>query len=131
MVPVADFDDVRRIALALPETTEDGADHPSWRIRKKLVAWDRPLRKGDLEHLGPGAPTGSILGVRTADLDTKAELLATEGPTVFTTPHFNGYPSVLVMLDQVDLALLEELVTEAWLAQAPKRMAAHFEAHRD
>lgn len=125
---MASWDDVRRLALALPEMTEESGDHPSWRVRKKLVVWDRPLCKGDLAHLGPSAPTGPVLGVRTPDLDAKAELLDAEGPVVFTTPHFDGYPSVLVRLDEVDEALLEELITEGWLAQAPKRLAAAWRA---
>lgn len=125
---MASWDDVRRIALGLPEMTEDGGEHPSWRVRKKLVVWDRPLRKGDLAHLGADAPEGPVLGVRTADLDVKADLLATEAPVVFTTPHFNGYPSVLVRLDEADVGLLEELITEAWLVQAPKRLAAAYRA---
>ena len=120
---MASWDDVRRVALALPGMTEEGGDQPSWRVRKKLVAWARPLRKGDLAHLGSSAPSGPVLGVRTPDLDAKAELLEAEGPVVFTTPHFDGYPSVLVRLDEADEGLLEELITEAWLTQAPKRLA--------
>ncbi|MEZ5410800.1 MAG: MmcQ/YjbR family DNA-binding protein [Acidimicrobiales bacterium] len=125
---MASWDDVRRLALALPEMTEEGGDQPHWRVRKKLVVWARPLRKGDLVHLGPSAPSGPVLGVRTADLDTKAELLEAEGPVVFTTPHFDGYPSVLVRLDDADEGLLEELITDAWLVQAPKRLAAAWRA---
>lgn len=125
---MASWNDVRRLALALPEMTEDGGDQPSWRVRKKLVVWARPLRTGDRAHLGPSAPPGPVLGVRTADLDTKADLLAAEAPVVFTTPHFDGYPSVLVRLDDADEALLEELITEAWLVQAPKRLAAAWRA---
>jgi len=45
---------------------------------------------------------------------------------VFTTPHFDGYPAVLVRLPDAELDLLEEIVTEAWLARAPKRLAAAF-----
>ena len=125
---MASWDDVRRLALALPEMTEEGGDQPRWRVRKKLVVWARPLREGDLVHLGPSAPSGPVLGVRTADLDTKAELTEAEGPVVFTTPHFDGYPSVLVRLDDADEGLLEELVTDAWLVQAPRRLAATWRA---
>jgi hypothetical protein len=129
--PVAHWDDVRRIALALPGVVEEGTDHPSWRVGKKLLAWDRPLRRADREHLGDAAPAGPVLGVTTADLDDKADLLAAEEPVVFTTPHFNGYPSVLVRLDEADVALLEELITDAWLARAPKRaVAAYLAQHK-
>jgi hypothetical protein len=124
---VADWDDVRRIATALPEVVEDDREHPSWRVRGKSFVWDRPLRAGDLRHLGDDAPTGPVLGVHVGDLEAKQALLDAEGPAVFTTPHFDGYAAVLVRLDDVDLALLEELVEEAWLLRAPKRLAA---AHR-
>ncbi len=120
---MATFDDVRDIALRLPEMIEREGDHPSWRIRNKAVIWDRPLRPNDLDYLGEQAPDGPVVAVRVANLDAKEELLATERPILFTTPHFNGYPMVLVELDQAPVDLLEELITEGWLAQAPKRLA--------
>jgi hypothetical protein len=125
---VADWDDVRRVALGLPEVIEEGSDHPIWRVKGKLFVWDRPLRKADLEHLGDSAPPGPVLGVMVADLDEKDDLLTAEGPVVFTTPHFKGYAAVLVRLDDLDQALLEELVVDAWLAKAPKRLAALYRA---
>ncbi|MCP3803183.1 MmcQ/YjbR family DNA-binding protein [Allokutzneria sp. A3M-2-11 16] len=125
---MATWDDVRRIALALPETTErptyDSA--PAWRVKDKAFAWERPLRRADLEALGDSAPTGPVLGVRVPDLGAKEALLAETGGPCFTTPHFDGYPSVLVRLDRVDAAALEELLTEAWLDRAPKRLAERF-----
>lgn len=127
---MATWDDVRRIAFALPEVAEEAGAHPSWRVRRKLVAWDRPLRKADLAHLGERAPSGPIVGVRTADAGVAEALVASEAPVVFTTPHFDGYPSVLVDLDRASVELLEELVEEAWLAQAPKRLAAAYLAER-
>ncbi len=67
-----------------------------------------------------------MIGIHVADQGAKAALLATEAPVVFATPHFDGYPAVLVNLDDVDVALLDELVVEAWLARAPKRLAAAY-----
>ncbi|HLT95976.1 MAG TPA: MmcQ/YjbR family DNA-binding protein, partial [Acidimicrobiia bacterium] len=64
---MADWETVRRIALALPEVTEEAGRTIGWRVRKKLIAWERPLRKSDLEALGDDAPEGPILGVRVAD----------------------------------------------------------------
>jgi hypothetical protein len=60
---VATWDDVRRLALALPETSE-GLSYgtPAWRVRDKLFVWERPLRRSDLEALGDAAPAGPILG---------------------------------------------------------------------
>ena len=93
--------------------------------------WERPLRRGDLQALGAAAPTGTVLGVSVADLGVKEALLAEDAGTVFTTPHFDGYPAVLVRLDDVDLPALEELVVDAWLARAPKRLRAGFLAGRE
>lgn len=121
------WSEVRRIALALPES-EEGTSHGdlAWKVRGKPFVWERPLRKSDLDLLGESAPTGPVLGVRVADLDAKDALLAAERHCCFTTPHFDGYPAVLVQLDRVPAALLSELVTDAWLARAPKRLAAAY-----
>jgi len=88
--------------------------------------WDRPLRKSDLAALGDGAPTGPILGVRTADLEMKDVLLASDPDVFFTTPHFDGYPAVLVRLGRIARQDLKQLILEAWLARAPKRVASAF-----
>ncbi len=117
---MATWDDVRRLAMALPETTED---ERTWRVRKKLVAWERPLRAKDYEALGDSAWAGEILGVRTADEGAKQALLADDPDVYFTTPHFDGYPAILVRLERIAEAELAELLGEAWLAQAPKRLA--------
>jgi hypothetical protein len=122
---VASWDDVRRIALGLPETSEKPSHgNVSWRVRDKLFAWERPLRAREAEELGAAAPEGPILGVRVEGLDAKEALLASEPEVFFTTSHFDGYPSVLVRLERIDLAELRELIVEAWLARAPKRLAA-------
>ena len=89
----------------------------------KSLAWERPLRRSDLDALGPDAPGGPILAVRVADIGVKDALVADDPDVYFTTPHFNGYPAVLVSLDQIDVAELRELLVEAWLARAPKRLA--------
>ena len=121
---MASWDDVRRLALALPETAEkvDG-DFSQWKVKDKLFVWMRPLRKSDYDALGDEAPTGPILGARTDGLAAKEALLADGGAVYFTTPHLNGYPAILVQLDNIDLSELEELVTEAWAVRAPKRVA--------
>ena len=69
------------------------------------------------------APDGPILGARVEHLVAKEALLADDPAVYFTTPHFDGYPAVLVRLNQIGLEDLEELVVEAWLARAPKRLA--------
>ena len=124
---MASWDDVRRIALALPgaeeDTTHGGA---AWKVRKKLFVWERPLRRSDLEALGSDAPGGPILGARVEHEVAKEAMLADESGAFFTTPHFDGYPIVLVKLEEVGADLLEEVIVEAWLCRAPKRMAQQY-----
>jgi hypothetical protein len=121
---VADWDDVRRIALALPETEErESRGLRQWRVKDKLFVWERPLRRGDLEALGPQAPEGPILGARVEHLVAKEALLADDPGVFFTTPHFDGYAAVLVRLDRIGFEDLREVVVEAWLDRAPKRVA--------
>jgi len=121
---VASWKDVARVVAALPETSE--STPRSWRVRKKLIVWERPLRKADLEALGADAPDGDILGARVADEGVKFALIADDPAVYFTTPHFDGYPAVLVRLADIGVAELTELVTEAWLAQAPKTLVKTF-----
>lgn len=132
---MATLDDVRRLAEALPEVTSKLSwGHEMWRVRDKGFVWERPLHKTDLaalDDLGEEAPSGEILGVRVADAGEKEAMLASEPEIYFTIPHFDGYPAVLVRLGTVDVAHLEEIVTEAWLTRAPKRLAASFLADRD
>lgn len=124
MSSVATWDDVRRIALALPETSE-GASRGlrQWRVKDKGFVWERPLRPADVEALGGDVPDGPILGARVEHIGAKEALLADDPQVFFTTPHFDGYPAILVRLDRMAPEDLNELITEAWLACAPKRLA--------
>ncbi|MCV7122453.1 MmcQ/YjbR family DNA-binding protein [Mycobacterium lacus] len=124
---MATWDDVARIVGELPLTVERSPH--DWRVGKKVIAWERPLRKSDREALaarGMEPPTGDILGVRVSDEGVKFALIADEPGVYFTTPHFEGYPAVLVKLAEIDVIELEELVTEAWLTQAPKKLVQEF-----
>jgi hypothetical protein len=126
---MASWDDVRRIALSLPETHEDQRRGLMfWSVRDKLFVWERPLRQSDLKALGDAAPDGPILGARVEHLVAKEALIADDPDVYFTTPHFDGYPAVLVRLDQIAPDELEELTVEAWLARAPKRLAKAYVA---
>ena len=91
MLTVASWKDVARIVAGLPETTE--ATPRNWRVRKKLIVWERPLRKADYEALGADAPDGDILGARVSDEGVKFALIADDPGVYFTTPHFDGYPA--------------------------------------
>ena len=128
---MATWDDVRRIALSLPATSE-GVAHGtlSWRVHDKGFVWERPLRQSDLQALGEDAPTGPILGARVEHLGAKAALIESEPEVFFTTPHFDGYAAVLTLLERIGIDELEEVIVEAWLARAPKRLAKEYaEAH--
>lgn len=124
---MANWDDVRRLVLALPETSET-VSHGSlfWRVRDKGFVWERPLRTADLRALGDAAPTGPILGARVEHLVAKEALLADDPGVFFTTPHFDGFAAVLVRLEQIAPQDLEEVVVEAWLAMAPPRLAKQY-----
>ena len=125
------WEDVRRIALSLPETDERASRGLcQWRVKEKLFVWERPLRQSDLQALGADAPEGPILGVRVEHLVAKEALLADDPGVFFTTPHFDGYPAVLARLDRLARADLEEVVVEAWLARAPRRLADSYIASR-
>jgi hypothetical protein len=124
---LAAWDDVAELALALPETSEGVRwGNRSWFVRKKSFVWERPLRKSDLAALGDSAPTGPVLGARVEHLVAKEALLADDPAVFFTTPHFDGYAAVLIRLEAIGLDLLEEVIVEAWLASAPKRLADAF-----
>jgi hypothetical protein len=120
---VATWENVRQIAQALPETDErESRGVCQWRVKDKLFVWERPLRTKEVEELGDGAPDGPILAARVEHVGAKEALLADDPGLYFTTSHFNGYPAILVRLDRVGLDELREIVTEAWLARAPRTL---------
>ena len=125
------LEDVRRIALSLPET-EEGVSWGMtvWKVKGRLFVWERPLRGSDLKALGDSAPSGAIAAVRVEHLGAKEALLQDASGAFFTTPHFDGSPIVLVELARIDAGELTELVTEAWLDRAPARLATAYLAER-
>lgn len=124
---MADWDDVRRIALALPETGERFMHHSQgWHVHNKGFVWERPLRKGDLRALGDAAPDGPILGARVEHLRARDALIGDAPDIYFTIPHYDNFPAVLVRLERIPTDELYELIVEAWLARAPKRLARDY-----
>ena len=124
---MATWYDVARIVRELALTSEPSPH--DWRVGKKLLAWERPLRPSEREalaHEGSDQPEGDILGVRVSDEGVKFGLIADEPRIYFTTPHFDGYPAVLVNLAEIPVRDLEDLITEAWLTQAPKKLVQEF-----
>ena len=118
--------DLDELALSLPQSTrevsEDG--RPSYHVHGKLFCFHRGRRPDALDE--SGERLDDVLMFRVADLDVKELLLSDTRGVYFTTPHFNGYAAVLVRipnLERIDRDELEELVVEAWLTRAQKRVA--------
>jgi hypothetical protein len=124
---VASWEDVRRIALALPEAEERlSRERLQWRVKERLFVWERPLRAKEVEELGALAPDGPVMGARVEHMGAKEALLADDPLVFFTTSHFAGSAAVLVRLDRIGGEDLEEVITEAWLARAPPRLVKAF-----
>jgi hypothetical protein len=120
---MADQDDVRRIALSLPETIE-AEDHLGFRVRNKAgKSGTRPFAWTWHERVTPGrprVPRPDVLVVRVPGLAEKEMLLAADQAKFFTEPHYNGYRAVLIRLAAVGEDELRELITDAWRCQAPR-----------
>ena len=117
--------DVSRLMKALPAVVRSPGRR-EWRVKDKLLAWERPLRQADRAALGPSAPTGPILAIHTP-LDVKEMLLASRPEVYFTTPHFDGWPAVLIRLPAMHANELREILHQSWFERAPKKLAADFE----
>jgi hypothetical protein len=112
---MATEDDVRRIALALPETIEKPwFNSPGFRVKDKAFLRIRSEAEGGLV-------------VFVGDLGEKEALLASDPEKFFTTPHYDGYATVLVHLPAIDVEELTELITESWRLKAPKRVLQRFD----
>ena len=124
---VATMADLDELALAMPlvtkEVSEDG--RPSYHVHGKLMCFHRG-RRPDAVDAATGERLDDVLMFRVAGQEEKELLLASRPDVFFTTPHFNGYPAVLTRIPQLallDRDELRDLVVDAWLTRAQKRVA--------
>jgi hypothetical protein len=124
MATMADLD---RLARAMPHTTKEVSDdgRPSYSVHGKLFCCHRGRRRDAIDPQS-GDRLDDVLMFRVADLGVKELLLADDRGVFFTTPHFDGYSAVLLRipdLASLDQEELGDLVIEAWLTRAQKRVA--------
>jgi hypothetical protein len=119
--------DLDELALSLPQVTKDVSEdgRPSYLVHGKMFCFHRS-RRPDAVDPETGERLSDVLMFRVDGLDVKDLMVADERGVFFTTPHFNGYPAVLMRipdLGRIDREELYELVVEAWLTRAQKRVA--------
>jgi hypothetical protein len=112
---MADWETVRTIVSGFPEVEESTQGRSAWRVRGKLFAWEARERDG------------GGLAVRV-DREEKQLILDSNPDVYFASPHYAGYPGVQIRLELIDEGELRERLEDAWLIQAPKRLAAQLEA---
>ncbi|MBV9662002.1 MAG: hypothetical protein JO337_12675 [Acidimicrobiales bacterium] len=129
---MATFEDVAKIASALPEVVEgERHGHLTWFVGKKGFVWERPFSKADVRRFGDETPPdGQILAVRTADMVEKEAVLAAGTRGFFDMAHFQGYPAFLIQLNKVTKRALGEAIEDAWLACAPAALAEQHMSHK-
>jgi hypothetical protein len=110
---VAGWDDVREIVLGFPEVEESSQGRAAWRVRGKLFAWEARERDG------------GGLAVRV-EREEKQLILDANPEVYFSSPHYQGYPGVQIRLELIDRDELRARLEDAWLIQAPKRLAAEY-----
>ena len=127
MRSMPDQDDVRRIALSLPETVEEEGRF-SFAVKNKgkmkAFAWvwlDRPVPKK------ARVPNPEVLAVRVSGEEEKQMLIEAAPAKYFTEPHYNGYPAVLIRLRKIKVGELKERLVNAWKIQAPRALVKDFE----
>jgi len=127
------WDDVARVCLALPGTTEavSARGRRRWVVRGRTFLRERPLHRKDLDELGSAAPPGPVLVAYLPDEGAKAALLSAEPDRFFRTSHVDGTLMLMCRLDALDEQSLRELAAEAWASRAPAALVAAHPLGRD
>ena len=131
VVTMADLDG---LALEMPQTTKElsGDGRPAYLVHGKLFCCHRSRRRDAVDPT-TDERLDDVLMFRVADVGVKELLVSEDRDVFFTTPHFDGYPAVLMRipdLARIDRQELEELIVEAWLTRAQKRVARAWLAER-
>jgi hypothetical protein len=130
---MATMKDLDRLALAMPEATKEVEDgRPVYKVHGRMFCFHRSRRK-DAVDPETGERLDDVLAFRVADLGVKELLLSDSRGIYFTTPHWNGYPAVLMRisdLKRLERDELRDLVEDAWLTRAQKRLAKAWLAER-
>ena len=119
--------DVRRIALSLPETSEEPGGFRFF-VAGKQFAW---VWMGRPDPKRARVPNPDVIAVSVAHESEKELLIEADPATFFTEPHYNGYPAILVRLPGLDSALLRQVLTDAWRCRAPKRLSHDGDTRQD
>jgi hypothetical protein len=119
--------DVEKAALSMPEASKElrDDDRPAFVVDKKLFCFHRTQRRDAVDPV-TGERLDDVLAIRVADEEMKTMWLTQRPSVYFTTDHFNGHPWILLRipsLAEIDHNELVELISDAWLARAPKRVA--------
>jgi hypothetical protein len=120
---MADADDVRRVALALPDGEEIDSDGFDFRVGGKGFVWSYPERLPGQRRV----IRTDIAVLFVGDEAEKQALLLGEPEVFFTAPGYDGWPLVMLRLAQVDIERLTELVIDAWRMRAPRDLAGELD----
>ena len=121
---MATREDLRRIALALPETTTDNEGFSS-SVAGKAIVWTWLER---VDSKKARVPNPDVIAVRIADESEKELLIDMDGSVFFTEPHYHGYPAILVRLPAIDVGMLGTIIGNAWRLRAPKALLRKLDA---
>jgi hypothetical protein len=120
---MADADDVRRLALGLPDVVEIDSDGFDFRVANRGFFWSYPERRPGRQRL----IRTDVAVLFVGDEAEKQALLLGEPEIFFTTPGYDGLPLVMLRLPEVDVERLAELVVDAWRMRAPADLVATFD----